>query len=113
MGLNIEKFDIVLCKFYFTDLKSYKNRPVLILKDNLPFDDFLVIAISSKVNKLFDDEILIDNHAFKNGEIPKTSKVMLRKTFVIEKSMIVKKYGKLTDTAMDEIHESLCNFYQC
>lgn len=60
--LDIQKADIVLCKFYFSDLKSYKNRPVLIFKDNLPFDDFVCIAISSKTNKIFDDEFIIDNN---------------------------------------------------
>ena len=37
--------DIVLCNFYFSDAKRSKNRPVLVLKDNLPFDDFVAIPI--------------------------------------------------------------------
>jgi len=38
MEINIA--DIVLCEFYFSDLKKSKNRPVLVFKDNLPHDDF-------------------------------------------------------------------------
>ena len=35
--MDIKTADVVLCKFYFSDLKTTKNRPVLVLKDNLPF----------------------------------------------------------------------------
>ena len=41
--MEIKQADVVLCKFYFSDLKKSKNRPVLILKDNLPFNDFVAI----------------------------------------------------------------------
>ncbi len=37
--MDIKQFDIVLCKFYFSDIKKSKNRPVLIFKDNSPYDD--------------------------------------------------------------------------
>jgi len=37
--------DIVLCEFYFSDIKKSKKRPVLVFRDNLPFDDFVAIPI--------------------------------------------------------------------
>jgi mRNA interferase MazF len=113
MDLIVKQFDIVLCKFYFTDLKKYKNRPVLIFKENLPFDDLLVIAISSKTNQLFADEIVIDNKSLASGELPKISKIMLRKTFVIERNIILKKYGSLTTNAISNIKKEFCSFYNC
>lgn len=45
--MEVNTGDIVLCEFYFSDLKTSKNRPVLVLKDNLPFDDFIAVPISS------------------------------------------------------------------
>ena len=34
--MDINVGDILLCKFYFSDLQTSKNRPVLVFKDNLP-----------------------------------------------------------------------------
>ena len=33
--MEIRQADIVLCQFYFSDLKQSKERPVLVFKDNL------------------------------------------------------------------------------
>jgi mRNA interferase MazF len=54
MEVNIA--DIVLCEFYFSDLKTSKKRPVLVFKDNLPYDDFVGIPISSQLRQLYADE---------------------------------------------------------
>lgn len=111
--MDIKPADIVLCEFYFSDAKVAKKRPDLVLKDNLPHDDFLGIAISSKINKLFDDEFVIGLEDFAAGGIPVTSKVMLRKTFVISKGVVVKKYGSLKDAGFKELHENLCGYLGC
>jgi mRNA interferase MazF len=47
--MDINTADVVLCEFYFIDLQTTKNRPVLILKDNLPYNDFIGIPISSQL----------------------------------------------------------------
>lgn len=57
--MDVKAADVVLCEFYFSDAKASKNRPVLILKDNLPHNDFLGIAISSKTSKLFKGKSII------------------------------------------------------
>ncbi len=77
MEVNIA--DVVLCEFYFSDLKTSKKRPVLIFKDNLPYDDFVGIPISSQLRQLHADEIIIEPSDFTEGGIPKISKLMLRK----------------------------------
>jgi len=48
--MEIKAADIILCEFYFSDLKTSKSRPVLVFKDNLPFDDFVAIPISSQIS---------------------------------------------------------------
>ena len=50
--MEIKHLDVVLCEFYFSDFNKSKKRPVLVFKDNLPFDDFVAIPISSKIEKL-------------------------------------------------------------
>jgi len=63
---------------------------ILVFKDNLPYDDFIAIPISSKVNKLHSDEVLICDDDFLDGKLPVTSKLIIRKTFVVSKKSIIK-----------------------
>ena len=111
--MEINRLDVVLCEFYFSDLTTSKKRPVLVYKDNLPYDDFIAIPISSKILKMNEDELLIDNVDFKNGEIPKTSKLILRKMFVVSKKVVIKKYGTITNKAYLKYQNSFCKYYGC
>lgn len=105
--------DVVLCAFFFADLQSSKKRPVIVFKDNLPYDDFIALPISSQIDNLHSDEHLIDTSSFKQGAIPKTSKVMVRKTMVVSKRIIVKKYGQLNDAYLKRIQNDFCRYFGC
>ncbi len=111
MEVNIA--DVVLCEFYFSDTRASKKRPVLVFKDNLPYDDFIGIAISSRTHQIYEDEFILDNTAFLTGEIPKISKLMLRKTFVVSKTVIIKKYGRLTDEVFTHLSHEFCRYFNC
>ena len=62
MEVEINVADVVLCEFYFSDLRQSKKRPVLVLKDNLPHNDFVGIPISSRLRELYQDESLLILH---------------------------------------------------
>ncbi len=62
--MEIKLSDIVLCEFYFSDIQKSKNRSVLVFKDNLPYDDFVAIPISSKIDNLQHDEVIIGFDAY-------------------------------------------------
>ena len=111
--MEVKSLDIVLCKFYFSDLKKSKDRPVLVFKDNLPHDDFIAIPISSKIEKMYEDELLIEDKNFLEGSIPKISKLMIRKTFVVSKKSIVKKYGTLDKISYEVYHNTFCKYFGC
>ena len=105
--------DVVLCEFFFADSLNSKKRPVIVFKDNLPHDDFIAIPISSQIDSLHSDEHLIDLSSFKQGGIPKASKDMVRKTMVVSKRIIVKKYGQLNETYLERIHHDFCQYFGC
>jgi len=111
--MEIKEGDIVLCEFYFSDLKKSKNRPVLVFKDNLPYDDFVAIPISSKIEYLKEDEVLFDNAAFEIGAIPIKSKLMIRKTFVVSKKVVQKRYGTLKGSSFRYYHKLFCKYFGC
>ncbi len=111
--MEISQADIVLCEFYFSDLKKSKKRPVLVFKDNLPHDDFIGIPISSKIEKMYDDELIVENDDFIDGAIPKISKLMIRKTFVVSKKVLRKKYGSLKQESYKKYHNAFCEYFGC
>ncbi len=111
--MEVNVGDIVLCKFYFSDFKAFKNRPVLVFKDNLPHDDFIGVPISSKVGKLYEDERIIDNQQFSSGSLAVVSKLMIRKTFVISKQSVIKKYATLDVKFFDIYHIDFCKYFGC
>ena len=113
MEIEINVADVVLCEFYFSDLQQSKKRPVLVLKDNLPHNDFVGIPISSRLRELYQDESPVDSSQFSEGGIPKTSKVMVRKTFVVSKSVVLKKYGTLKEDAFRAYHKLFCRYFDC
>jgi len=88
--MDIKQMDIVLCEFYFSDLNKTKKRPVLVFKDNLPYDDFV-----------------------QDGSIKKISKLITRKTFVVSKKVVIKKYGTLKNSSFVKYHNSFCKYFGC
>ncbi len=97
----------------FSDLAASKARPVIVFKDNLPFDDFVGIPISSKIERLYADETILDPDDVTDGVLPKRSKVMVRKTFVISKSVIMKKYGVLRAERFERLKRDFCHYFDC
>lgn len=111
--MDVKIADVVLCEFYFSDLKMSKKRPVLVLKDNLPHNDFVGLPISSQLEKLLAGEFEIDNSMFQIGSIPKKSKVIVRKPFVVSKNVVIKKYGSLTQHDFANYHRLFCAYFGC
>jgi mRNA interferase MazF len=111
--MELKIADVVLCEFYFSDLKTSKNRPVLVLKDNLPFNDFVGLPISSQLDFLREGEVEIDNSMFSDGGIPKNSKLIIRKPFVISKTVVIKKYGSINHANFKICQKLFCQYFGC
>ena len=104
---------MLCCEFYFSDLKATKKRPVLVLKDNLPYNDFVGLPISSQLDCLHEDEYEIDNSMFSDGGIPKKSKLIIRKPFIVSKTVVIKKYGELNQVDFKKYHRLFCQYFGC
>ena len=110
--MNYKKWEIVLVPFPFTDLTTNKKRPALIIspdKYNLGAD--VVIAfITSKLDLNF----RIGDYKIKEWEkskLPKPS--MIRMKFAtIDKTIIIKKFGKLSENDFKEFSKLLIEFFK-
>lgn len=102
--------DIVLVPIPFTDLKSSKKRPVIVLSKtayNREFQDVLVAAITSHVqpNRKFSQEIT--SHDLEEGHLPLTSQIRIDKIYCLHQRLILRKYGTLKKESFDNLVKML------
>jgi len=98
--MEIREGDVILSKVVFTDLSEIKKRPVLVI-NSISASDFLTLPITTSDTKAF--YIPIDNDDFEEGGIPKPSKVLIPKPYILEKSLYIKHYGKLKRKSLENI----------
>ena len=91
--------DIVLLKFPFTDGKSFKKRPALIIND---YDDgdIIVCRITSQIYDTKNDYYL-DNWSDAGLKLP--SVVRVHKIATLDKSLVETRMGKLNKISKENI----------
>lgn len=106
-----KKWDIILVPFPFTNLKTTKKRPALIISPD-EYNEKLYVVIAFITSKL-DIENRLGDYKIKEWEksnLPKPS--MIRMKFAtIDKSIIVKKIGRLSEKDMNEFKKLLVDFF--
>ncbi len=105
--------EIVLVPFPFSDLSTYKRRPVLIISNNdynAKHSDVVVLAITSK---LYQDEysVEIDDNSLDFGILPEKSVIKIAKIFSISKNSILKKFSILSVDTFKEVEIKLIQLF--
>ena len=106
-----KKWNIILVPFPFTDLKAVKKRPALIISPDEYNEkmDIVIVFITSKLDseyRLGDYKIL----EWKKSNLPKPSLIRM-KFATIDKSIIVKKIGKLSEKDVKRFKKLLIDFF--
>ncbi len=106
-----KKWDIVLVPFPFTNLKSFKKRPALVISPDAYNDrlDVVIAFITSKMDQSnrYGDYIIKE---WSKSGLPKPS--MLRMKFAtVGKFMIIKKIGKLAKKDQNCFSSQLIDFF--
>ncbi|MCX6821540.1 MAG: type II toxin-antitoxin system PemK/MazF family toxin [Candidatus Aenigmarchaeota archaeon] len=105
----ISQRDIVLLSFPFSDLKTQKIRPVIIISNddyNQKFEDVIAIPMTSNLD-VRDYVILISNKDLESGKLIKDSKAKIDRVFSVNKNLIKLKIGKIKLGVYKEIIEIL------
>jgi len=107
----LEKWDIVLVKFPFTDLKNYKLRPALVIS-NSKFNDLEnIMLIWIFWNKWIEKySYKLYNDFLENWKMNKQSYLRLQNIFTLHKSLIYKKVAELKYNNFKEVDKKLCDF---
>ena len=113
--MPLNKGDIVLVPFPFTDLSATKLRPAIVLWVDHSGNDVIVCLISSQnVNYLTPEEFAIipNNAEFLGTGLKIASKVRVSRVVTIERSLITRRIGKLGTKLMKQLDICLKHTFQ-
>lgn len=106
-----KKWEVILVPFPFSDFKSVKKRPALIISPEIynQKTDIVIAFITSKL----DSEYRLGDYKIREWEksnLPKPS--MIRMKFAtIDRSIVIKKIGELSKKDINEFKKLLIDFF--
>lgn len=113
-GTPFEQGEIVLIPFPFTDLRTKKRRPVLVLsnrKYNRRTEDFIGCGITSNIKDV-EFSVLIDSKDLESGFLPRPSRIKVDKIFTLEQSLVVKRFARVKQNIMKKVKLQLFKLFE-
>ncbi len=112
-GISFEQGEIVFVPFPFTDLTTMKKRPVLVISKsdyNKKSADIVTCGITSNIKET-DYSILIGNKDLTKGFLPLPSRIKVNNVFTLEKSIVIKSFGKVKENIMKKVKEEFYKLF--
>ncbi len=103
----ISQRDIVLLSFPFSDLRSSKVRPAVVLSNdryNRRSEDFIAVPLTSNL-KLRDYAILVTKDELESGKLIVDSKAKIDRVFSVSQRLVRMKIGRVKA----EIHRTMAS----
>lgn len=102
-GTQYKQGDVILVPVPFTTLKEAKQRPALIISNDLhnaKVEDVVICGITSNIK---DEEysILLEQKDMAEGSIHFLSRIKADKLFTIHKAIIKRKLGRVNNTIIE------------
>ncbi len=93
--MKFNKFDIVLVNFPFSDLKTSKIRPAVVIK-SLEGENTILCQITTKKRGISKYEVSLPKKAC-DGDIRFDSNIYLDMIFTLHESLFISKLGQIKD----------------
>ena len=106
-GTRFEQGDILIVPFPFSNLRTIRQRPVLVIssnKYNKSSEDIIICGITSNL-KDAKCSVLIDNECLLKGKLPVQSRIKVDKLFTIDRSIIKKKIARVNKETFEKVKE--------
>ena len=103
------KGDVVVVLFPFTNYLEAKKRPAIVLME--PGGEDVVLAAVSATNS-GPCSIYLSQHDFARGSLNRPSFIRFTALFTVEKSLIHKNIGTLTEAKRKEVVEAIYSLLQ-
>ena len=104
MIMKFKKYDILLVNFPFSDFKTKKIRPALIIK-SLEGENTILCQITTKKRGISKYEVRLNKKSCE-GNIRFDSNIYLDMIFTLHESLIVNKIGRIKDEFVKKEIES-------
>lgn len=108
----MQEADVVLTPIPQADGKT-KNRPVILLRELPPYQDFLVCGVSTQLNQQvmgFDDIIASTDPDFITSGLRSDSLIRLGFLAVIPRKQIIGSIGKISPERHQQLLKTLSNY---
>jgi len=105
MRYKLKQREMVLIPIPFSDLKSKKRRPVIVISNNVynqKTEDIVVVAITSNIEKK-DYTLLITQNDMEEGNLPKDSIIRVDKIYSLSQTIVAKRLGKIKPVTFERI----------
>jgi len=113
--ISLQKGDVVLALFPFTDFSQTKLRPAVVLWADAKNQDITICFITSQdVVNVFSDELLLQpsDSEFLSTGLKVISKVRVTKIVTLERKMITRRLGKLGNDYISDLNAKMIQAFQ-
>ena len=100
--------DIYLAKIYFTNLREYKIRPVLVIRQL--GRDYICLQLTSQLKN---KKLTLGNTDVIKGKLNKESLVVVPKNFTLHESILFKYIATINKDKFNEITTEFCKQLDC
>ncbi len=101
---NYSRNDVILVSYPFTDLSATKVRPAIIAGLTPSSSDIIIVPLTSRASTLLDGEFVLSDWGAAGLNV---ASVVKRGAFTIQVSLIMKTVGKLSNTDIKSLDNSL------
>ena len=105
--MKCNKGDIVLIKFPFTTLSRSKKRPVLVIKSENEYHDFVCFQITSK--QATENVLSVELSDIYEGGLKLISYVKYDKCFTLNSELVDKKLASVNETFLTRLKKLFCD----
>ena len=100
-GFVINRGDVVVVPFPYSDLSGAKSRPALVIAD-MQVDDFLLCQITSQ-NTRDPNAIPLTSANFSSGKLPVASFIRPLRLFTCDRSIVSRKTGSVKPAVLQQV----------
>lgn len=101
---NYSKNDIVLIKYPFSDLSTFKVRPAIVINTAYPSNDIIIVPLTSRVVNKLPGEFTLSMWNESGLNVQSTVK---RGIFTIDDKLVIQRVGKLHQIDSKELDNSI------
>jgi mRNA interferase MazF len=101
---NYSKNLIILVRYPFSDLSSAKVRPAVIVNAPHTSQDIFIVPLTSKTSSLLEGEFVLSDWEAAGLNVATSVK---RGIYTVSGSLVIKVVGKLVDSDIERLEQSL------